>query len=146
MPAAFDDESMAIVDLRPCVVTLGSKLSKRTGHIETSKCLGTILNVGALRDHAGRKPLEDLQLQSERALGSAGNFCFEFAEVGGGKANLAGEGLAVDEGCVEWCRHQPLAVLGGDFDEIAEHVIVLDLEDTDARVLGVARLQARDNP
>ena len=49
----------------------------------------------------------------------------------------------MDEGAVERRRHQPLAVLGGHLDEIAEHVVVLDLEDTDAGVLGVARLQRR---
>jgi hypothetical protein len=34
---------------------------------------------------------------------------------------------------------------GGDFDEIAEHVVVLDLEGSDSRRLGVARLQRGDD-
>mgnify|MGYP003693927293 CR=1 FL=1 len=51
-----------------------------------------------LRDHARREPLENLELDAERALGGAGDLRFQLAQLGGGEAHLAGERLAVDEG------------------------------------------------
>jgi hypothetical protein len=62
MPATFDDEGMAVVDMRPCKVALGGKLSECACHIETGKGLGAILDVGALRNDASRQPLENFQL------------------------------------------------------------------------------------
>ena len=100
MAAAAYDEGMAVVDLRARIVAFRGKLGERARHIETRKRLGAFLDVGALRDHAGGQPLENLQLQSERALGGAGDLRFEFAQFGGGEADLAGERLAVDEGAL----------------------------------------------
>src|SRR5512144_1643737 len=108
MPAAFNDKNMAVVDERARVRALGCKMSERACRIQTSKPLGAVLDAGALRDHAGRKPLENLQLQSERALGGARNFCLQLAQLGRGKAYLAGQSLAVDEGSIERRSHQPL--------------------------------------
>ena len=42
-------------------------------------------------------------------------------------------------------RQQLLAVLRGDLDEIAEHVVVPDLQRLDAGLVGVARLQRGDH-
>ena len=82
---------------------------------------------------------------AERAVGGVGDLGFEFAEFGGGEAHLAGQRLAVDEGRVERRAHQLLAVLGGDVDEIAEHVVVPDLQRADAGRLGVTHLQRGDD-
>ena len=68
-----------------------------------------------------------------------------FAEFGGGEANLPGQRLAMDEGRIQRRRHQFVAVLRGDLDEIAEHVVVADLERLDAGILGVARLHCGDD-
>src|SRR5215217_4299279 len=46
----------------------------------------------------------------------------------------------MDEGRVQRRRHQPVAVLRGDLDEIAEHVVVTNLEAFYAGLVGVARL------
>ncbi len=46
---------------------------------------------------------------------------------------------------VERRLHQLLAVLRGDLDEIAEHVVVPDLERLDAGVVGIARLHRGDH-
>ena len=46
---------------------------------------------------------------------------------------------------VERRGHQLVAVLRRHLDEIAEHVVVPDLEDADAGVFGVARLQRGDD-
>ena len=42
-------------------------------------------------------------------------------------------------------RHQLVAVLRGHLDEIAEHVVVPDLERAHAGLVGIARLQRRDH-
>ncbi len=46
----------------------------------------------------------------------------------------------MDESRVQRRRHQLVAVLRRDLDEIAEHVVVPDLEALDAGLVGVARL------
>ncbi len=46
----------------------------------------------------------------------------------------------MDEGRIQRRGHQLVAVLRGNFDEIAEHVVVANLEALDAGVVGVARL------
>ena len=61
---------------------------------------------------AAARPIEDFELQRQRAVGGAGDLGFQFAELGGGEAHLAGEGLAMDEGCIERRTHQLVAVLG----------------------------------
>ena len=89
--------------------------------------------------------LEGLELDAERAVGGAGDLGFELAELGGGEAHLAGQRLAVDEGRVERRRHQLVAVLRRHLDEIAEHVVVADLQRLHGRGVGIARLQRRDH-
>ena len=51
----------------------------------------------------------------------------------------------MDEGRVQRRRHQFVAVLRGDLDEIAEHVVVADFQALDAGVVGVARLHRGDD-
>ena len=95
--------------------------------------------VGVVGDHH-REALEDLQLEAERAVAGVRNLGFDLAEFGGREAGLTGQRLAVDEGGVERRRHQLVAVLRGDLDEVAEHVVVADLQALDAAIVGVARL------
>ena len=42
-------------------------------------------------------------------------------------------------------RHQFVAVLRGHLDEIAEHIVVADLQAFDAGVIGIARLHRGDD-
>ena len=51
----------------------------------------------------------------------------------------------MDEGRIQRRRHQLVAVLRGDLDEIAEHVVVADLQALDAGLVGVARLHRGDH-
>ena len=141
MTAAVDNKGVAVIDQRARVVALRGKMRERARDIETGERPGAILDFGALGHHAGNKPLEDLQLEPERAVGGAGDFGFEFAQLRGGETDLAGQRLPVDEDAVEGRRHQFLAVLRRHLDEIAQHVVVLDPEDANAGVFGVARLQ-----
>ena len=128
MAAALDDEGEAVIDMRAGIVALGGERGKRAGDVERGQRLGALLDAPRSRAITlADEPLEDLQLQPERAVGGAGDLGFQLAQFGGGEAHLAGQGLAVDEGRVERRRHQFVAVLGGDLDEIAEHVVVADL-------------------
>ena len=145
MTAAFDDEVVAVVDLRARIVALGGEMGKRARNVEAGKRFGAFLDLRALRDHAGGEPLEDVELQPERAVGGAGDFGFQFAQLGGGEAHLAGERLAVDESGIERRGKQLVAVLSRDLDEIAEHVVVADFQSAHAGVVGVARLQRSDD-
>ena len=97
MAAALDHEIERAVDLRPHIIALDRELRERRRDIERGERLGRGLDVGARRGDGRREPLEDLELEAERAVGGAGDLRFEFAELGGGEAHLAGERLAVDE-------------------------------------------------
>ncbi len=145
MAAAGDDEVVAVVDVRARIVALGGESAKRARHVEPGERFGAFLDRGGLRDHARREPLEDVQLQPERAVGGAGDLGFQFAQFGGGEAHLTGQRLAVDEGRVERRGEQLVAVLGGDLDEIAEHVVVANFKRADAGLFGILRLQRGDH-
>ena len=51
----------------------------------------------------------------------------------------------MNEGGIVRRRNQFVAVLGGDLDEIAQHIVVPDFERADAGILSVARLQCGDH-
>ena len=93
----------------------------------------------------GAEALEDFELQSERAVAGIGDLGLDLAEFRRGEADLPGERLAMDEGRVQGRRHQFVAVLRGDLDEIAEHVVVADFQALDAGVVGVACLHGGDD-
>src|SRR5690242_18127738 len=127
MTAAFNDEGVAVVDLRPHIVALEGKMRERTCDIQRGKRLGAFLDAAALRHHGCDQPLENLQLQAERTFGSAGDLGLELSELSGGKTYLSGECLPVNEYAIERRTHQPFAMLRGHLDEIAQHIVVLDL-------------------
>ncbi len=143
MAAALDDEVERAVDVRANIGAFDRKRRKPARNIEHGQRLGGGLDLVARGDRRGRELLEHLKLEVERAVGGVGDFRFELAELGGGESDLAGQGLAVNEGRVERRAQKLLAVLGGDVDKIAEHVIVPYLQSLNAGVVGVAGLQLR---
>ena len=145
MAPAVDDEFEAVVDHGPRVVALGGEMRQGARHVERGQRLGALLDRAALRRHLRRQPLEDLELDAERALGGAGDLGLQLAEFGGGEAHLAGQRLPVDEGCAVRGGGELVAVLRGDLDEIAEHVVVANFQTANAGRLGVARLQGGDH-
>ena len=58
------------------------------------------------------------------------------------EADRARHGLAVGKAAIR--RHQLVAVLGGHFDEIAQHLVVLDLERGGAGFFAIFRLERGD--
>ena len=145
MAAAGDDEVVAVVDDRTRIVALGGEVGESARHVEACERLRAFLDRRGLRNHACRQPLENLQLQPERAVGGAGDLGFQLAQFAAGEAHLAGQRLAVDEGGVERGGRELVAMLGGNLDEIAEHVVVADFQAAHAGFFGVARLQGGDH-
>ena len=145
MAPARDDESEAAVDDRPHIVTLDRKRRQGRRDVDDGKRVGCRFQRSAGRCDGGREPIENLKLERQRPLGGVGDLRFQFAEFGGGEADLTGERLPVNEGRVERRAHQLVAVLGGDVDEVTEHVVVADFQRTDAGGLGVADLKRGDD-
>ena len=100
--------------------------------------------VAGFGDHRD-EPVEDFELQPERAVAGIGDLGFDLAEFGRGETNLARQRLAMDEGRIQRRGHQFVAVLRRHLDEIAEHVVVADLQALDAGIFGVTRLHRGDD-
>ena len=145
MPSALDDEIKRGVNLRPHVTALDRQLRQACRDVEHGQRLGRVLDLGGRRRHGGGELVERFELDPERAIGGARDLGLELAEFGGGEAHLPRKRLAMNEGRVERRRHHSLAVLRGDLDEIAEHVVVADLERAHGGQIGVARLQRRNH-
>ena len=133
------------IDDRPHVTALDRERRQRRRHVEHGERLRRVLDVVGRGHHARQQPFENVEFKPERAVGGAGDALFEIGEFGGGEAHLARERLAVDEGRVQRRGHQLVAVLRRDLDEIAEHVVVADLQSANLRLVGVARLQRGDD-
>ena len=126
-------------------MALDRHLRQCRGDVENGERFRGLLDPARRGRHLRGELVESLELDAERAVGGARDFGFELAQLRRREADLAGERLAVDEGRVERRRHQPLAVLRGDLDEIAEHVVVANLERAHRRRIGIARLQRGDD-
>ena len=106
-PPSIDEVERA-VDLRPHIVCARPRASASAAATSsTASASAAALIVVARGDHRGGEPLENLELEAERAVGGAGDLGFQLAELGGGEAHLAGQRLAVDEGRVQ--RRAPSA-------------------------------------
>ena len=133
MAPGRDRERQTVVHFRAHVVALDREVRQRGRDIDDGERVGRLLDGGACRRYRGGEPIENLELQRQRPIGGAGDFRFQFAEFGRREAHLPGERLPVDERRVERRGHQLLAVLGGDIDEVAEHIVVPDFQRADAR-------------
>ena len=69
----------------------------------------------------------------------------DLGEGEGGEADGVGVGLAVDEELGKRRLQHPLGVAGGGLDEVAEHVVVADLQGIDAALADVLALQLGDD-
>ena len=145
MAAAADGKSETAVDFRARIVALDRKGCQRAGDVEQRDCLRGLLDRRACSRHGCREAIEDFEFKRQRPFRGTGDLGLEFAELAGGETHLAGGGLAVDESRVERRRHQLLAVLRRNVDEVAEHIVMPDLQGTNARRLRVAHLQRGDN-
>src|SRR4051794_13983176 len=140
MTSALDGKAQREIHLGPYVVLIDGEFCERRRDVERGESMRRGAQIVAGGDGERAKPLEDFQLQPQCALAGVGDLGFDLAEFSRGEAGLAGEGLAMDEGRVEWRRHQSVAMLRRDLDEITEYVVVTDLQRLDASQIGVARL------
>ncbi len=145
MAAARDGEGQTVVDFGAHVIALDREQGERGGDVDDGQRIGRPLERDAARRYRGGEPLENLKLERQRAVGGVGDFRFKLAELGGRKSHLACERLPMNEGGVERHGEHFLAMLGGNVDEIAEHIVVPDFQRADTRHLGIANLQRRDD-
>ena len=146
MAAAFDGEGERSVDLGPAIALGLGENREGGGDVEHGERLGDRADgLGRIGDRL-RELVEDREFDGERPFAGAGDPRLEVGELGGGEADGAGHGLAVDETGVLRRRQEAFGVVGADLDEIAEHVVVLDLQTANLGLAGVARLQAGNHP
>ena len=88
--------------------------------------------------HGSDEPVEDLELEGQRAVGRRGDPLFERRPVPRSTKRMAlGDRLAMEEGRVVRGACSGGGILRGHFDEIAEHIVVPDLERLDAGLVGI---------
>src|SRR5579885_3196707 len=141
MATTFDYEGEPVVDLRPDIILLDGELRERTCDVKPRQGIGAGVYGSRLGKYRVHEALENLELPPQRAVGGGGDFRLELAELGGGEARLPGKRLTVNERCIERRSHQFLAMLGGDLDEIPQHVVMPNLQRFNARLFGISRLQ-----
>ena len=140
-------KSSAGVDLGPHVVALDRKRRERRRDVERPRAPRAAALIGSRSRPstcAGERARRCSSSSASARSAALAILASSSAELGGGEAHLAGQRLAMDEGRVERRAQQLVAVLRGHLDEIAEHVVVPDLQRADAGLLGIARLQGGD--
>ncbi len=145
MAALLDGEDEARVDLRAHIALLDRKLGKSGIMIELGQRRARRRKRLLLGEHKIAESGEELELECERAVSGLGDARLERGKLGRGEAHDIGERLAVDEGLGMRRLGQGRSIGRGDLDEIAEHVVVADLERLDGGRLGIGRLQAGDD-
>ena len=99
-------------------------------------------------DGGGAPGFEGVDLDGQGALSGGGDAGVQIGQLHGGEADLVGQGLAVDEGRVERLAQQRVGLAGRNFQEIAEHGVVADLQGHAAlaRELGFTDVDGRVPP
>ena len=124
----------------PALFDRESRVGRRD--IQRRQRLGGVGDLGLAGQHGGAELAEDALLDLQRPAAGVDDAAFQLGERHGGEAHRVGQGLAVDEALAQRRRQHPLGVARGDFDEIAEHVVVADLQRVDAGLGGVVGLHA----
>ena len=146
MPPALDLEGEAAVDLRAHMVFGHRESGERRSDVELGKrrrCIADRLHLGV--DHRFELA-EDLVLDRDRPLGRGGDLLLELRQLGCAEPHGARQRLAMDECLGSPVRLQRRRLAGGHLDEIAQHIVVPDLEGADPGCFGVAGLQRRRDP
>ncbi len=125
----LDLEGERSVDLGSAPVALSGQRRERGRDIELGHGIGGGGEIAALGDGGLAQAGKDRQLDLDGDFLGAGDLALELGQLGRREPHGVGEGLAVDEHRV---FEKPRAVGGGDFDEKAQHIVVLDLQSLDA--------------
>ena len=146
MAPALDGKHLRAVDLRAAIGLLLGEKRQACGDVDDRERPGARLDRLGFRNDGRRHPVEGFEFDRQRLVGGIGDAAFEIGKFGRGEAHGVRHRLAVDEAGlrVRRLRHRR-GIAGGDFDEIAEDVVVLDLQRPDAGLLGILQLQAGDD-
>ncbi len=140
MPSACHGEGKAVIHDRPAIALGDGQLGESGGDIETRQRGRRTRDFAGARLRLGDGILEKLLLQGDGAFCRRRYLALEFAEFHGRVPHGVGQCLTVDEAVAQF-----LAMRCRDLDEIAENVVVTNLERCDARRGGITRLQVGDH-
>ena len=143
--AAGDAQGAVVGDLRAAPVFGNRQIGKRGGEVEFGQRAGGVRQVGRAGEDFRFQPVIEPFFDIERAAPGVEDAGLHLAEFRRGKAQLVGGGLAMLELFVQRFGQHLVGVGRGDLDEIAQHVVVLDLDRGDARKLCVFGLHRRDD-
>ncbi len=131
--------------MRADIGALDGQFGKARVHVEFAERRGGGFQGLTIGDDPLGQRIENLVFQRHGAVARGSDAAFQFGQLVGGKPHLTGERLAVEEGRVERGLAHPVAVLGGDLDEIAEHIVVANFQRLDAGLGLILRLQPSDD-
>ena len=143
MPAAADREGPAVVHLRARPVLFAGQRGQRSREIQLREGPRECTEGGTLAENCITQGGIETFLDLERLRSRREDAAFEVAQFGGGEAQRVGCRLPVDEAL--GARQHLLGMGRGGFDEIAQHVVVPDLERADPGFGGVLGLHAGDH-
>ncbi len=148
--AAFDDaECRAGVHARPAIAAHHRQFRQSGGNVERrhgTRRTGDFVGAG---ENLLREVVEQAELDRQRPLAGTRDTVVEVGQLDRGEAHGIRHGLPVDQTVALGQRllavgHQLVGVGRGDFDEIPQHVVVLDFEGGNAGRRGDAALQFGD--
>ena len=142
MASAFHVENRIIGQAGTAPFTVARPFSLTDGHVDPRQRVRRSCNRLARFDDLPRQFLEMGFLGSQRmrsGLRDPTGFLMQAHRI---EAHGARHGLTVRKAA--FGSHQGIAMPGGDFDEIAQHLVMPDLQRRDARVFAILALQCRN--
>ncbi len=145
MAPALDAEGAGIVHLRLGPVARAGEDGESQAQVELGQPQRQPRQRGRGVQNLRPQVREQAFLDLQRLAAGVEDARLDLGQLDGGEAQLVGGGLAMDEGVRQRRLQHPVAVCRRRLDEVAQHVVVLDLEARDAGLLRVIRLHARDH-
>ena len=141
MAPAFDVEAAVVTDVGAAMALACGKRRRGHGDVERRQRLCRRRQLFDLRKRGLAKPVENLELPCQRAVGRGRQVTFQIGQLGGGETHRLRRRLAVDETVV---LHQLFGMRVADIDMVAEDIVVLHLQRRDAGRLDILLLQRGD--
>ena len=141
MAPAFDVEAAVVADVGAAMALPCGKRRRGHGDVERRQRPCRRRQLFGLRKRGLAKPVENLELPCQRAVGRGRQVAFQIGQLGGGETHRLRRRLAVDETVV---LHQLFGMRVADIDMVAEDIVVLHLQRRDAGRLDILLLQRGD--